>query len=790
MNYLLSDIASIVGGEHHGLDLRVREVATDSRSVLSSEDVVFAAINGKNHDGHTFIPRMQTRGVKAFIVEHGVELSGEEYGWIVVDSTIAALQRLATYHRSLFKGTVVGITGSNGKTIVKEWASRSMPDNIRSFASPKSYNSQLGVALSLMMLSGEEQVAFIEAGISEPGEMERLEQMIRPDIVVITSIGDAHSANFRSTEHKIEEKLILAKSAKTIIYSSEYATLTRRIKELYSDRELIDSSGADLVEMEDLVELNDALTVDAYHVSALMRKLGYGVDDAVFSANVAMRLELKEGIDDSMIIDDTYNSDINSVVVALNALHVQAMGRRRVAVISDIQQSGMDAEELYKRVAEAVKKAGVDHLIGVGENISRHAYLFDRTSSFYLTTDELIENFERERWAKSVILIKGSRDSRFERISRLVERRTHTTTLEVDLAAMKKNLNYFRGHLPQHHPITAMVKAWGYGTGDVDVARMLQHEGVKYLAVAFADEGVTLRSKGITMPIVVLNADHDSFDVMIAHDLEPEIYSFRSLDEFRRAVHRAERTHYPVHIKLDTGMHRLGFVDDEIDLLGRAIHLDNTLHVASIFSHLSCADMPEEDDFTRKQIEAFEYMSAQLTEWLDYKPLRHLANSAGIVRFKEASFDMCRLGLGLYGYGWEHNDNLIPVASLSTRIVQIKTLRKGESIGYGRAARLTKDTTIATIPIGYADGLDRHLGNGRWSVRVGGKMAPIIGRVCMDSAMVDITNIEGVEVGDKVTIFSAEPGSTLEDMAHVLDTIPYEIMTSISARVKRIYTER
>ena len=775
MNYLLSDIASIVGGVHHGHDIRVREVATDSRSVLASEDVVFAAINGKNHDGHTFIPRMQTRGVKAFIVEHDVELTGDECGWVVVDSTIAALQRLATYHRSLFKGIVVGITGSNGKTIVKEWASRSMPDNIRSFASPKSYNSQLGVALSLMMLSGEEQ---------------RLEQMIRPDIVVITSIGDAHSANFRSTEHKIEEKLILAREAKSIIYSSEYATLTRRIKELYGDRELIDSSGADLVEMEDVVELNDALTVDAYHVSALMRKLGYGVDDAVFSANVAMRLELKEGIDDSMIIDDTYNSDINSVVVALNALHVQAMGRRRVAVISDIQQSGMDAEELYRRVAEAVKKAGVDHLIGVGENISRHAYLFERTSSFYLTTDELIENFERERWAKSVILIKGSRDSRFERISRLVERRTHTTTLEVDLAAMKKNLNYFRSHLPQHHPITAMVKAWGYGTGDVDVARMLQHEGVKYLAVAFADEGVTLRSKGITMPIVVLNADHDSFDVMIAHDLEPEIYSFRSLDEFRRAVHRAERTHYPIHIKLDTGMHRLGFVDDDIDLLGRALHLDNTLHIASIFSHLSCADMPEEDDFTRKQIAAFEYMSAQLTEWLDYRPLRHLANSAGIVRFPEASFDMCRLGLGLYGYGWEHNESLIPVASLSTRIVQVKTLRSGESIGYGRGARLTKDTTIATIPIGYADGLDRHLGNGRWSVVIGGKRAPIIGRVCMDSAMVDISDIEGVEVGDKVAIFSAEPGSTLEDMARVLDTIPYEIMTSISARVKRIYTER
>lgn len=788
MNYLLSEIARIVGGEHRGCDLRVKEVATDSRGVFSSDDMVFVAINGKHHDGHTFIPAMVARGVKAFIVEREVEVKEAGVGIVVVPSAIVALQRLAAYHRREFKGRVVAITGSNGKTIVKEWASRSMPDTVRSFASPKSYNSQLGVALSLLMLDGEEEVAFIEAGISEPGEMERLEAMIRPDIVVVTSIGDAYSANFASERAKIEEKLLLARRARTIIYSSEYRSLASCIEELYGDRELIDSSLEK--DVEDELELSDALSVDALHVSALMRRLGYGVDDAVFSAHVAMRLELKEGVDDSMIIDDTYNSDINSVVVALDALYVQSMGRRRVAVISDIRQSGIPSEELYQRVAAAVKKAAVDHLIGVGETISSFAHLFPRGSSFYLSTDELIENFDRERWAKSVILVKGSRDSRFERLTRLLERRTHTTTLEVDLAAMKKNLNYFRQHLPQHHPIVAMVKAGSYGTGDVDVARMLQHEGVRYLAVAFADEGITLRKKGITMPIVVLNADQDSFDMMIAHDLEPEIYSFHSLDAFRRAVLHAHREAYPIHIKLDTGMHRLGFVDDDIDLLGRAIHLDTSLHVASIFSHLSSADMPSEDDFTRKQIAAFDYMSQQLTEWLDYKPLRHIANSAAIVRFKEAHFDMCRLGLGLYGFGFEHNDKLIPVATLSTRIVQIKTLAKGESIGYARSMRTERETIIATIPVGYADGLDRHLGNGCWEVLVRGERAKIVGRVCMDSAMIDITDIEGVEVGDKVTIFGTESGNTLEDMARVLDTISYEIMTSISQRVKRIYTER
>lgn len=787
MNYLLSEIAQIVGGELRGENLRVRSIATDSRSVVSTEEVVFAAIDGKNHDGHQFIERMVERGVEAFIVERDMPLPNKRCGMVVVESTLHALQRLATYHRAKFAGRVVAITGSNGKTIVKEWAARSMPEEIHSFASPKSYNSQLGVALSLLMLEGSEVVAFIEAGISHPGEMERLEAMIKPEIVVITSIGDAHSANFESEAQKIDEKLCIAKDARTIIYSSEYPTLAKRIKELYADRELIDSS----TESDDYdLELSDALSVDAMHVSALMRKLGYSVDDAIFSANVSMRLELKEGIDNSMIIDDSYNSDINSVVVALDALHLQSMGRRRVAVVSDIRQSGISNEVLYGRIADAVHRAGVDHFIGVGENISQCASLFDRGSSFYHSTDELIENFARERWADSVILLKGSRDSRFERVTRLLERRTHTTTLEVDLAAMKKNLNYFRSHLPQHHPLVAMVKAGSYGTGDVDVARMLQHEGVKYLAVAFADEGVLLRSKGITMPIVVLNADQDSFDVMIAHDLEPEIYSFHSLDAFRRAAQHVQRQNYPIHIKLDTGMHRLGFMEDDIDLLGRALHHDPTLRIATIFSHLSCADMPEEDEFTLGQIERFDYMSAQLIEWLDYTPLRHIANSAAIVRFPYAAFEMCRLGLGLYGFGFEHNDALIPVATLSTRIVQIKSLAKGESVGYGRGARLERETITATIPVGYADGLDRHLGGGRWSVRINGKSAPIIGRVCMDSAMIDITDIEGVEVGDKVTIFGTERGNTLEDMAQVLDTITYEIMTSISSRVKRIYTER
>ena len=436
-----------------------------------------------------------------------------------------------------------------------------------------------------------------------------------------------------------------------------------------------------------------------------------------------------------------------------------------------------------------VARAGVDFLIGIGPRLKRHAGLFGCDKEFYASTDECIARIDRRAVAGRAILLKGARDFRFEKLAHALARRSHTTVLEVDLDAMTHNLNFFRSKLSFGTKLVAMVKAGSYGAGDFEVAQLLQHQGVDYLAVAFADEGVLLRERGISMPVVVLNADADSFDQMIANRLEPEIYSLHSLGAFAGAVVHAGESRYPIHIKLDTGMHRLGFMEGELDMLTETLGETPSVKVATIFSHLNCSDMPQEDRYTREQIARFDRMSGRLAAALPYPVLRHTANSAAIERFPEAQFDMCRLGLGLYGFGFEHNDELKPVSTLKSRIVQLKHLSAGEAVGYGRAGKLTRDSVTATVPMGYADGLDRHLGCGRWSLLVAGRPAPIVGRVCMDSCMIDVTDIPGVEEGDEVVIFSAVPGNTPEDMARVLDTIPYEVMTSVSGRVKRIYSK-
>lgn len=766
------------GGELRGKDCVVGEIITDSRRQAFGDGAMFVAMRGKNHDSHDYLSDMYRVGVRAFMVEHEVALS-EDVGYVLVDNSLQALQRLAAAHRASFEGTVVGITGSNGKTVVKEWTARSLPTGVKLFASPMSYNSQLGVALSLLMIEGDEQVALIEAGISEMGEMERLERMIRPDVVVVTSIGDAHQANFESLEQKIEQKLILARAAKKIIYHSSYTPLARMVERMAIEH--IDSA-----EQSCDGACGDVQRINCQLVKALCSELGYA-QTQLEAIDVAMRLEVKEGIDGSTIINDSYNSDINSLSLALDTLRSVALGSETVAVVSDILQSGMSDEELYSRVAALIDHAGVDLLIGVGEKISSYADKFGCRKRFYNSTEEMMRSLSMEDVAHRTILLKGNRRSHFERLCHRLERRSHTTVLEVNLDAMTHNVGYFRRFLPMNHPLVAMVKAHSYGAGDVEVAQLMQRLGIKYLAVAFADEGVVLREKGVRMPIVVLNADAGSFDQMVAYDLEPEIYSFHSLEDFVRSAERYGRQAYPIHLKLDTGMHRLGFTEQEVAELIERVSSNRTLRVASLFSHLSCADDPSQDDFTRGQIALFDAMSSRIAEALPYDVMRHLANSAAIERFSEAAFDMCRLGLGLYGYGYAHSEELKPVATLKTRIVQLRRRSKGEPIGYGRSQCLTRDSVVATIPIGYADGLDRHLGGGRWSMIVGGEKAATVGRICMDSCMIDVTDVEGVKEGDQVTIFSAAKGNTLEDMAQVLGTISYEIMTSISARVKRIY---
>ena len=768
------------GGVLHGRDCWVGDVVTDSRRCAFGAGAMFVAMRGANHDSHDYIADMYRVGVRAFMVER-ISMEAADAGYICVDNALEALQRLAAAHRALFKGKVVGITGSNGKTIVKEWAARALPASVKLIASPMSYNSQLGVALSLLMIEGDEDVALIEAGISEVGEMERLERMIRPDVVVMTSIGDAHQANFDSLEQKVREKLILARGARRVIYHSDY----EQVADVISKQQLPNVDAAQ-VEVDNQPMHNEVKRVNRQLVKALCEELGY---DCVLpdKFDVAMRQEVKEGVYGSKIINDSYNSDINSLALSLDMLRSVSLGGRTLVVISDILQSGMSDGELYERVAQLVARAEVDALIGVGERIKAHRTLFGCETRFYDTTEELMRALTHEDIEGRTILLKGNRRSRFETLCHQLERRSHTTTLEINLDAMTHNVGYFRRFLPMNHRLVAMVKAHSYGAGDVEVAQLMQRLGVDYLAVAFADEGIVLREKGITMPIVVLNADAGSFDKMIAHSLQPEIYSFHSLEDFILSVERYGAHGYPIHIKLDTGMHRLGFTAEEVDELIARLKDNRLIRVASIFAHLSCADDPSQDSFTREQIALFDALSRRIADALPYEVIRHTANSAAIERFPGAAFDMCRLGLGLYGYGYEHNDELKPVATLKTRIVQLRGREAGEAIGYGRSQSLERDSVIATIPIGYADGLDRHLGGGRWRMLVAGHEAPTVGRICMDSCMIDVTDIEGVKEGDEVGIFSSARGNTLEDMAAVLGTISYEIMTSVAARVKRIY---
>ena len=781
MKYRLSQIASICGGRLCGEDCEVRGVETDSRNCAFGKEVMFVAMRGANHDSHNFVAEMYERGVRAFMCERECEC-GVGAGCVVVDNAIEALQRLAEVHREKISGCVVGITGSNGKTVVKEWIAQCLPAGVKLFRSPRSYNSQLGVALSLLMAEGDEDLVLIEAGISQCGEMSRLERMIRPDVVILTSLGDAHQEGFCSMTQKIEEKLLLAKSANTLIYHSAYPEVANAVEGV--DAVKFDAAALPAREFSDEASRRNGQIVESF-----FKAMGYAAPDFSHLQPVAMRLEVKEGINGSILVNDTYNSDINSLAIALDHLHNVAAGRRKMLILSDILQSGVADKELYARVATLVAESGVERIIAIGERISVAKERFEGVeSSFYNSTDEFLNRMNGRDFADAAILLKGNRASRFEKISHVLERKSHTTVLEVNLDAMIRNLNYFRSQLAPTTRLTAMVKAASYGAGDAEVAQMLQHEGVDYLAVAFADEGVLLREKGVTMPIVVLNADEDSFDQMVLNRLEPEIYGFRSLEAFVSAVRRYGERNFPVHIKLDTGMHRLGFEVEDIDtLLARLEEFSGDVRVATLFAHLSCADDPSQDDFTRGQIELFDSMSSRIAEALPYGVVRHTANSAAIERFPEAQFDMCRLGLGLYGFGFRQNENLQPTSTLKTRIVQIKRHAAGEGIGYGRAERLERDSVIATIPVGYADGLDRHLGCGVWSMLVGSVKAPIVGRVCMDSCMIDVTDVPNVAEGDEVTVFSAVEGNTAADMASLLGTITYEVLTSVSARVKRIY---
>ena len=770
MRYRLSEIAAVCGGRFEGVDRAVTHVITDSRTFPVDGETLFVAIRTTNRDGADYIGELYGRGVRAFIVNEewsaglprsarndggrssslrgaGVDetIQGNlpitlypEAGFVVVGDTVAALQGLAAHYRGGFTGRVVGITGSTGKTTVKEWIVQLAPAGMTVYRSPRSWNSQIGVPLSVLAAAGDEDYIVIEAGISEPGEMAALEHVVRPDVGILTSVGGAHEENFASVDELRGEKMVLFRGC---------------------------SAGVLTGEGDDFRARNAALAAEFWR--------GEGCEvapEAIASLEPpAMRLEVKEGIHDSVIVNDTYNSGLDSLAIALDYLGRVAGARPRIVFMPD---GNPDATAL-------VEATGVERLVEIGPGLSVDAAL-----------RELGPGDIQGRG----ILIKGGARLGFDRLSRALERRSHTTVMEIDLDAMIHNLRLCRSRLAPGTGIIPMIKADGYGHGTFEVARTLASQGVDYLAVAFADEGVALREAGITTPIMVLNADSGSFEPMIRARLEPEIYNFTSLAEFVALLKRHGEVGYPIHIKLDTGMHRLGFRSGEIDALaGTLADAGRWARVATVFSHLAAADDPAHDDFTRRQIADFDRLSSRLVAALPWPVRRHLANTPGAERFPEAQFDMVRLGLGLYGFGMA---GARPVASLRTRIVHIADLAAGETVGYSRRGVLVRPSRVATVPIGYADGLDRRLSGGRWSMLVAGRPAPIVGNVCMDSCMIDVTgrNADGgfsdaPKVGDEVVIFSPVPGNTAADMAEVLDTIPYEVLTSVSARVKRIYTK-
>ena len=786
MKYTLSQIATLCGGQLIGADRTVEEVTVDSRNYTYGERSMMAAIRGRNHDGHDFIEAAYAHGVRAFLVAREPKVAHTDAGYVVVADTLVALQSLAADYRARFAGRVVAVTGSTDKTLVKEWCAQSAPDGVKIFRSPKSYNSQLGVALSLLMIEGDAQVAIVEAGISHPNQMVRLEEMIRPDLAIITNIGEQHAENFESLETKIAEKLIIARRAKMVIYDGAIEPIATAIESLSATK--IDCRKFADAKSE---KRERALQRSAEMAAALWCSMGCDSNDVQRRVNalrpMAMRMELKEGINGSIILNDSSNADVNSLAIALDALLRSAEGRDCTLIISDEQHRTTTAD-YWRRVAQLAARSGIRTVLGIGAGAERFADLFDCQTRFYATPDELLSGLYPEDIANRAVLIKCASTADFERMSHNLEQRSHTTVLEVNLDAMRRNLNYYRSILSPHTMLMAMVKASSYGNGRHEIAQMLQNEGVDALAVAFADEGTALRRRGITMPIVVLNADTNSFPVMVADRLEPEIYSFTSLNDFVEAVKRAGAYRYPIHIKIDSGMHRLGFEQKDIpQLITELERVSQYVRVATIFSHLATADDVEQDDFTREQIARYDEISSQLTAALPYRVIRHTAASAAMERFEEARLDMCRLGLGLYGFDYYRNEALTPVATLKARVVQIKRLDAPETVGYGRAGQLSRPTVTATVSIGYADGLNRRLGCGAWSMLVHGQPAPIVGRICMDCCMIDITNIDGVREGDEVTVFSPAEGNRADDMAALLGTIPYEVMTSVSTRVKRIF---
>jgi len=818
--YTIRQIAGITGGqlrqEAPGRPV-VEHLLLDSRRIFFAETSLFFAIKGERHDGHDYLPELYRAGVRHFLISRKVNpLDYPEASLLLHEDPVAALQELAAYHRRRFALPVIGITGSNGKTIVKEWLFQLLHDDYYLVRSPGSYNSQVGVPLSVWQINPAHELGIFEAGISRRGEMAQLSSIIDCNIGLFTNIGAAHSEGFRSRGEKLREKLQLFRQADIVFYCADQEEVDEAIRalnrprftwsrwrpaDLYISRTRQADGQTEIrgeyleEQLEVRIPFTDAASVEnAIHCWALALYLG--IDPGLIAermshlAPVAMRLELKEGINGSIVINDSYNSDLSSLSNALSFLEQQGRSERRTLILSDILQSGMDDEELYRRVGLLIREKQLRRVIGIGLRTPLLASFLPPAveKAFFATTDDFLNAVDKFEFHREVILLKGARPFAFERIARRLAQQVHQTSLEIKLDALVHNLNVYRRQLRPGVQLMAMVKASAYGGGGLEIAKLLEFQRVAYLAVAYADEGVELRQGGVQLPVVVLNAEPATFEALLRFGLEPEIYSLRQLQQF--ASFAAGRPKLPaIHLKIDTGMRRLGFEEREQEAMLELLQGAAQLRVQSVFSHLAASEAPEHDDFTREQVRQFERRYEVIAEALGYRPLRHILNSSGIARFPGFQLDMVRLGIGMYGSDASgvFRELLQPVFHFKAHISQIKELAPGETVGYGRRALAGHHRRIATITAGYADGLPRAAGNGRYSVLIRDRRAPIVGSVCMDMCMVDITSLPEAQEGDEVSIFGDAPG--VEELAEALQTIPYEVLTGISRRVKRVYTQ-
>ena len=828
MTYTIEKVATLIGARRYGdRDGSVRWLLTDSRSLCFPEETLFFALRTQRNDGHRYIDDLYRRGVRNFVIE--ALPSTESYpdaNFLKVPSPMAALQRLAERHRDEFSIPVVGITGSNGKTMVKEWLYQLLLPSQRIVRSPRSYNSQIGVPLSVWMLNEHTELGIFEAGISQPGEMLALHDIIQPTVGVLTTLGSAHQENFRSQEEKCMEKLQLFHDTRAIVYPSDNDVVGRCIRRSgyqgerlgwsrYNEEAPLYIKDIATREQETVITYVYQNETHAYSIpfqdeasiensiTCCGTALLLGLTPEQLTERmprlepVAMRLEVKEGQHGCTLINDSYNNDLNSLNIALDFMSRRTQEqsahdkRRSTLILSDIYQSGEQAAELYRQVNELCQKRGIDKLIGIGPEISSQPHVFQIAEKcFFPTTEAFLESTAFHQLHDELILLKGARRFCFEHITELLEQKVHETILEVNLNAIVENLNYYRSFMKPSTKLVCMVKADAYGAGAVEVAKTLQDHRVDYLAVAVADEGVALRRAGITANIMIMNPEMTAFKTMFDYDLEPEVYSFRLLDALVKAARKEGITGWPVHIKLDTGMHRLGFnVDEEngtseIEKLIDCLKHQTAVIPRSVFSHFVGSDSDTFDEFSAEQFRRFDEGSRKLQEAFSHKILRHMDNSAGIEHFPERQMDMCRLGLGLYGVNPRNNEMLSTVSTLKTTILQMRRVKAGDSVGYSRKTVLERDSIVGAIPIGYADGLNRHLGNRHGYCLVNGQKAEYVGNICMDVAMIDLTDVDCQE-GDSVEIFGEHlPVTVLSD---TIDTIPYEVLTGVSNRVKRVY---